>query len=74
MIQLKISEVAQARGLDLAKLSRASQLSLNTIWRYWHNRVCRVSLVSLEAIASALNVSIADLFVDKTDRAIAEKE
>jgi transcriptional regulator with XRE-family HTH domain len=74
MIQLKISEVAQARGLDLAKLSRGSELSRNTIRRYWHNRVRRVSLISLEAIASALNVSIAELFADKAYRDKPEEE
>jgi transcriptional regulator with XRE-family HTH domain len=74
MIQMKISEVAQARGLDLARLSRASQLSTNTIQRYWHNRVRRVSFASLEAIASALNVSIAELFADKAYRSEEEQE
>jgi DNA-binding Xre family transcriptional regulator len=61
MIRLMVAEVARARGLSLVGLQHASGLSISTIRRYWNNQVQRVTLASLEALACALNVDIADL-------------
>jgi DNA-binding Xre family transcriptional regulator len=66
MLRLKVAEVARARGLSLADLQCASGLSITTTRRYWNSQVQRVTLVSLEALARALNVEIVDL-LEKDD-------
>lgn len=62
MIRLKIAALAHVRGLSLPELQRASGLSSTTLRRYWHNQLQRVTFTSLDAIARALAVPIADLF------------
>ena len=62
MILLRIAELALERGYSSARLQHETGLSASTVSRYWHNRVRRVGLPTLEAFARVLAVSIDELF------------
>jgi transcriptional regulator with XRE-family HTH domain len=64
LARLKVREVAQNQGLDMAKLSRRSDVAYRTIVRVWHNPKHDVSLSTLEKIAKALGVRIVDLLAE----------
>ena len=74
MLRLKVAEVARARGLSLGGLQRASGLSISTTRRYWNNQVQRVTLVSLEALACALDVAIVDLLEKDGSGSVERKQ
>jgi transcriptional regulator with XRE-family HTH domain len=61
MARTRIREIAEAKGLDIAKLSRRSDVSYKTVWELWNNPDRDVSLRTLEKIAGALDVSVAHL-------------
>jgi len=69
--QLRIRQVAQARGLSLSKFQRDANLPMSTARRYWHgSRTGRagdtgtlreVNLRTLGVIAAVLGVKPGDL-------------
>jgi len=61
MVRLRIKEVAQAKGYTMNSLSRATDISFNTIKRLWRNPYSGVTVETLSKIAKVLNVSISDL-------------
>jgi DNA-binding Xre family transcriptional regulator len=61
MARLRIKEVAQAKGFSMNKLSRASDVSFNTIKRLWTKPDTGVTVDTLMKIAKALQVDINDL-------------
>jgi DNA-binding Xre family transcriptional regulator len=65
MFHLRIKEEADKRGLSMAKLSRISDVSYNTMQALFKHPHHDVSLYILDRIAQALNVSICDL-IDET--------
>jgi DNA-binding Xre family transcriptional regulator len=60
-VQLRIKQIAQQKGLDIAKLSRRSDLSYKTAFNLWHDPKRDVSLHTLEKVAEALDVKVSDL-------------
>ncbi len=59
---LRIKQVAEERGFDIAKLSRRSDLSYKTVFNFWHDNPSKdVSLMTLRKIADALEVKVRDL-------------
>jgi putative transcriptional regulator len=62
MIRLRIKEVLEEKGMSQARLSRLSDVSINTIQDLLHDPTRDVKLSTLEKIADALNVSIEDLY------------
>ena len=67
MVRLKVKEVAEAKGINMAKLSRMADVSYNTTQSLSHHPDHDVSIYILDRIARALNVSICDL-LDESDR------
>ena len=61
MVRLKVKEVAEAKGINMAKLSRMADVSYNTTQSLYHNPEHDVSIIILDRIAEALGVSICDL-------------
>ncbi len=61
MARIRIREVAEVKGLDIAKLSRRSDVSYKTVWELWNNPDRDVSIRTLEKIAGALDVPVAHL-------------
>ncbi len=61
MTTLKVQKVAKAKGYNIGKLSRESQLDIRLVRRYWHNQIRSISLDALDAIAAVLQVSSLEL-------------
>ena len=61
MPRVRIREVAEAKGLDIAKLSRRADLAYRTVWELWRDPDRDVSIKTLGKIAGALGVPVADL-------------
>ena len=71
MPKLRIKEVAQQRGMSISALMREANriapdvpLSYPTVWGAWHNKT-EPSLSTLQVLARALDVKIADLIVEE---------
>lgn len=70
MARLRVRELAEARGLNMSQLQRASQLTMNMVRRYWYNTadgkergpaLAEVRLDALDRLASVLDVAPSDL-------------
>ncbi len=61
MPRVRIREVAEAKGLDIAKLSRRADLAYRTVWELWRDPDRDVSIKTLGKIAEALGVPVTDL-------------
>jgi DNA-binding Xre family transcriptional regulator len=68
MFKLKVKEVAQAKNIGMAKLSRLSDLSYKTIQVIWHDPYHDASTHTLNKIAKALSVPVTDLIEDVPDK------
>lgn len=60
-VRLRIKEVAQEKGYSMNSLSRASDISSNTIKRLWKQPYSGVTIETLAKIARVLQVDISDL-------------
>ncbi len=67
MVHLKVREVAESKGINMAKLSRMADVSYNTTQALFHDPYHDVSIYILARIAKALKVSICDLIEEKPD-------
>jgi DNA-binding Xre family transcriptional regulator len=61
MLRLRVKEIAQQQGLGQGKLARMADMDIKTLARIYKNPYAEVSSVTLEKLARALSVSIADL-------------
>ncbi|HEX6292949.1 MAG TPA: helix-turn-helix transcriptional regulator [Herpetosiphonaceae bacterium] len=61
MARIRIKEIAEAQGLDIAKLSRRADVSYKTVWELWNNPDRDVSIRTLEKLAAALHVPVVRL-------------
>jgi DNA-binding Xre family transcriptional regulator len=62
MILLKVREIADARRINMAKLSRMADVNYNTIRAIYVNPNRDVAVTTLEKIAKALKVEVTDLY------------
>jgi DNA-binding Xre family transcriptional regulator len=69
MQRLRVKEVAQAKGFTMAKLQRAADINLKTIQAIYRDPYRDVAYSTLNKIAKALGVSIADLVEEVPDDA-----
>ena len=60
-VRLRIKEVAQAKGFTQNSLSRATDISLNTIRKLWNKPYSNVTVETLHKIARVLKVDINEL-------------
>jgi transcriptional regulator with XRE-family HTH domain len=68
MIRLRVKEVLQEKGMSRGKLSRLSDVALMTVSRMCNQPTTySPTLDTLERIAKALNVHVADLFEEVPD-------
>lgn len=67
MIRLKIKEVARAKGFNQTLLAQEAELGFSTIQRLFRDPYRKISTTTLEKVASALHVSIYDLFEELDD-------
>lgn len=64
MTQTQLQPLAVARGLDIAKLARRADLGYRTVFDLWHGRSGNVTLNTLDKLAAALGVTVADLLTE----------
>ncbi len=67
MIRLKIKEVAQQKGLSMAKLARRADMDFKTVQRIFHDPYRDIPLSTLARLAKALNVPSSELIEDVPD-------
>lgn len=67
MYRLRVKEIAEERGFNMSKLSRASDISFSTIKRIFRNPQEPVSVDTLHKIARALGVPTSELIEDIPD-------
>ena len=60
-IKLRVKEVAKEKGISMNRLSRSSDLSLNTIQRIWKDPYTSIKAETLAKLAIALQVDISEL-------------
>lgn len=61
-IHLKVKELAQARNIEAARLSRMADLNYATVLALFNKPDRDVSVLTLEKVAHALRVDIQDLY------------
>ncbi len=61
MVRLKIREIAEAKKINMSKLSRMSDVNYNTIRAIWDNEKKDVNVSTLVKIARALKVELSEL-------------
>jgi DNA-binding Xre family transcriptional regulator len=65
MARTKIREVAENKNFNASSLSRKADLAYGTVSQIWNDPKRDVSLRTLEKLAMALGVSVADLIDDE---------
>ena len=61
MIRLRIKEVAEEKGISIAKLARKADLDSKTVYRIANDPYAEISTITLGRLAEALEVSVKDL-------------
>ena len=61
-LRLKIRELAEAQGLDRAKLARRADVTYQTVHNIWNNPYANVSIATLEKLAQALNCDVSEVY------------
>jgi len=71
MIKLRVREFAELRGLNMSRLQIKAGIGMPSVRRYWYGTrdgsangqpLKEVDLAVLQALASALGVSVSELF------------
>ncbi len=65
MARLRVRELAEAQGLDIAKLARRADLGYGTVHALWNGTTASPGLKTLAAIARVLGVRTGDLIADE---------
>ena len=61
MIRLKVKELAEQQGLNMAQLARKADIDQRTLRRVYRDPTQEISTLVLGKLATALNVSPGDL-------------
>ena len=67
MLRWYVKELIEARGMSMGKLERLADLSHPTIRDIYRDPYKEVTSTTLAKLATALNVSVSDLFVEEPD-------
>lgn len=62
MTKLRIKELAEQQGLNIQHLAQRAGVSYSTAHSLWHDRVEQWNRRTLDRMALALGVRVADLF------------
>jgi transcriptional regulator with XRE-family HTH domain len=65
-IRLRVREIALKQRLDPAKLSRKADLGYATVLKIWAGKTMNPGYTTLQKLAIALGVSIADLIDEES--------
>lgn len=64
MTHVRLQPLAVARGYGIAKLARRADLGYRTVFDLWHDPSRDVTLGTLNKLAAALDVTVADLLTE----------
>ena len=67
MIRLRVKEVATQKGISMTRLSRLADTNYKTIKAIFDNPYREVTTTTLNKLAKALGVSVADLIEEVPD-------
>ena len=67
MIRLRVKEVAEQQGINMAQLSRKANIDIRTLRRIYHKPTAPISTDTLNRIALALGVSPTTLIENVPD-------
>jgi transcriptional regulator with XRE-family HTH domain len=73
LLRLRVKEVAQVKGVGLAKLSRLADISYKTIQKIWRNPYHDASLSTVNRIAKVLDVPGTELLEDVPEDQVPEE-
>ena len=62
MTHLRVREIAEQKGLNITTLSRRAELAYTTAHALWHNRAEQFQRKTLDRVATALGVTVSELF------------
>ena len=62
MTRLRVKELAESQGLNILSLSQKAQLAYSTVHGLWHDRTDQLNRKTLDRLAVALGVRVAELF------------
>jgi len=68
MLKLRVKEVAESKGYNMSRLSRASDISFNTIKKLWQQPYSGANIATLSKIARVLDVPLAELTEEVPDQ------
>ena len=68
MIRLRVREIAEAKGLNMAQLARRADVDVRTVRRIYREPTSEISTVVLDKLATALDVKPSDLIDSSTDQ------
>ena len=66
MIRLRVREIAEAKGLNMAQLARRADVDVRTVRRIYREPTSEISTVVLDKLATALDVKPSDLIDSST--------
>ena len=67
MIRLRVREIAEAKGLNMAQLARKADVDVRTVRRIYREPTSEISTIVLDKLATALDVKPSDLIDSSTD-------
>ena len=67
MIRLKVKEIAETKGLNMAQLARKADIDGRTVRRIYRKPTSEISTAVLDKLATALDVKPSDLIDSSTD-------
>jgi DNA-binding Xre family transcriptional regulator len=67
MIRLRVKEVATQKGISMTRLSRLADTNYKTIKAIFDNPYREVTTTTLDKLAKALGVAVADLIEEVPD-------
>ncbi len=67
MIRLRVKEIATQKGISMTRLSRLADTNYKTIKAIFDNPYREVTTTTLNKLAKALGVSVADLIEEVPD-------
>ena len=70
MIRLRVKEVATQKGISMTRLSRLADTNYKTIKAIFDNPYREVTTTTLNKLAKALGVAVADLIEEVPDERI----
>jgi DNA-binding Xre family transcriptional regulator len=72
MIRLRVREIAETKGLNMAQLARKADVDVRTVRRIYREPTSEISTVVLDKLATALDVKPSDLIDSSTDQTFNE--